>query len=295
MGLSVRAPHRQGATRPPIGAAPALREVREVMGIPVIVEVSEASVPAAAIGRAFSWLEAVEKMFSTYRPDSEISRINRGELALDDAPAAVRSVLARCEALREQTGGYFDISAATAGEGIDPSGLVKGWAVQGAGRLLADAGARGYCVNAGGDICLRGGPPGREAWQVGIQHPLQRMDVAAVLSLSSGAVATSGAYERGDHVVDPHTGRPPEGVLSVSIVGPDLALADAYATAAFAMGRAGAEWAAALPGYGAIVIFAEETIAYSKGVERYLVRTPRGERPGPSVTAQTLMSVGGRR
>ena len=89
-----------------------------------------------------------------------------------------------------------------------------------------------------------------------------------MLGLRAGAVATSGTYERGEHILDPHTGLAPEGVLSVTIVGEDLAVADAYATAAFAMGRAGARWAATLPGHGAIVILDDDTISYSAGVER---------------------------
>ena len=210
--------------------------------------------------------------FSTYRPDSDISRLNRGEIALADAHVSVQSVLRRCESLRRSTRGYFDVAApmASLGGGVDPSGFVKGWAVEGAGRLLSGAGANSWCVNAGGDICLSGAPAGCDCWRVGIQHPVERLAVAAVLGLRAGAVATSGTYERGNHILDPHTGRAPEGVLSVTIVGHDLAVADAYATAVFAMGRDGAEWAATRPRFGAIVIFDDDTISYSAGVEKYL-------------------------
>ena len=202
-------------------------------------------------------------------------------------------MLRRCESLRLSTRGYFDVAApmASRGGGVDPSGFVKGWAVEGAGRLLTRAGAENWCVNAGGDICLSGAPQGSDCWRVGIQHPVERLAVAAVLGLRAGAVATSGTYERGKHVLDPHTGRAPEEVLSVTIVGHDLAVADAYATAAFAMGRAGANWAATLPGYGAIVIFDDDTISYSAGVEAYLqdVNAPSGGTEGPAGLA-----VGGR-
>jgi thiamine biosynthesis lipoprotein len=182
--------------------------------------------------------------------------------------------------LRLSTAGYFDVSAPAAarGGGVDPSGFVKGWAIEGAGRLLRRARAERWCVNAGGDVCLSGAPHGQDFWRVGIQHPVERLAVAAVLGLRSGALATSGAYERGEHILDPHTGRAPEGVLSVSIVGENLADADAYATAAFAMGRDGARWAATLPGHGAIVIQDDHTISYSAGVERYL--QPAAAPPG---------------
>jgi thiamine biosynthesis lipoprotein len=248
-----------------------LRRIEEVMGMPVIVEVAYSEVDETDVDRVFEWLRFVDCTFSTYIPDSDISRINAGRLDLRDAHPVVRSVVSRCERLHRQTLGYFDIAAAGgAGRAIDPSGFVKGWAIEGAGRILADAGARNWFVNAGGDIRLHGAPPGAAGWRVGIQHPRERLAVAAVVELREGAIATSGAYERGEHVIDPHTGRPPAGVESVSILGSDLALADAYATAAYAMGRNGAEWAARLHGHGAIVIFDDGRIAYSAGVEKYL-------------------------
>ncbi len=182
-------------------------------------------------------------------------------------------MLRRCEELRQATRGFFDITRGR--QSLDPSGFVKGWALQCAARILDQAGAQRYCLNAGGDICLAGAPPGHDAWRVGIQHPRQKQALAAVLALHGGAVATSGAYERGEHIIDPHTGRPPTGVLSVTIVGSNLALADAYATAAFAMGAAGASWAARLPGHGAIVILDDDTISYSAGVERFLACEPK--------------------
>lgn len=249
--------------------------IEEVMGIPVVVEYTPSRGAPAAVERAFRWLHGVDATFSTYDPDSEVSRLNRGELALEHASVAVRRVLSRCESIKRETDGYFDI-AATAGDGVDPSGYVKGWAVQMAGEVLRRGGVESWFVNAGGDVRVEGGPDGEDCWRVGVQHPTERLGVAAVLSLDGGAVATSGAYERGAHVLDPHTGAPPSGVLSVTIVGPDLGVADAYATAAFAMGAGGARWAAALPGHGAIVIFEDETIAYSAGVERYLVDSTTG-------------------
>jgi len=251
---------------------PAIERVEHVMGMPVIVEVCDIGFDETVLDHLFAWLRFVDETFSTYRQDSDISRLNRGEIALADAHVSVRSVLRRCESLRRSTRGYFDVAApmASLGGGVDPSGFVKGWAVEGAGRLLRRAGAKNWCVNAGGDICLNGAPPGCDFWRVGIQHPVERLAVAAVLGLREGAVATSGAYERGDHILDPHTGLAPDGVLSVTIVGQDLAVADAYATAAFAMGRAGATWAAALQGHGAIVIFDDDTISYSAGAEPYL-------------------------
>ena len=189
--------------------------VEHVMGMPVRVD---GDIDAA---RVFGWLRWVDATFSTFRPDSEISRLGRGE-RFEPHPL-VRGVLDRCEELREQTGGWFD---ARAGGRLDPSGFVKGWAVE-----RAAAFGRGrFLIDAGGDVVLRG------AWRVGIRHPYERDRLAAALTLSDCAVATSGAYERGAHIVDPHTGLPASGPASVTVIDRDLGTADAYATAAFAAG-----------------------------------------------------------
>jgi thiamine biosynthesis lipoprotein len=198
----------------------------------------------------FSWFRYVDETFSTYKPDSEVSRIGRGELDLADASADVRWVLERCEQLRSETNGYFD---ARYGGALDPSGLVKGWSVDRAAAILDAAGVCEFAVSAGGDMRVRGG-----GWRVGIQHPIERDAVAKVLEADDLAIATSGEYARGEHVRDPHTGAAPDGVLSVTITGPDLATADAYATAAFAMGsRVAPHWVARLRGYAGLVILSD--------------------------------------
>ncbi len=235
------------------------------MGMPVVVDVRDQDVDDAVFDRVFDWLRFVDATFSTYKADSEISRINRGELELADAHETVREVLDRCEELRQETGGYFDARAPLPGL-VDPSGFVKGWSVDRAGAILDEGGARNYAVNAGGDMVLRGGALPDDRWRVGIQHPLLRDQIAKVVEANDLAVATSGTYERGDHVIDPHTAKPPVGVLSVTVTGPQLATADAYATAAFAMGEAGPHWTARLPrGYAAMTILADERVLSTPG------------------------------
>ena len=166
-------------------------------------------------------------------------------------------MLDRCEQLRLETDGYFRCAPASR-DVVDPSGLVKGWAVDRAATLLDEAGLRNYAVNAAGDMRLRGRAIPELHWRVGIQHPLERDQVARVIDTTELAVATSGEYARGAHVVDPHTRRPPAGILSVTITGPDLGTADAYATAAFAMGAERAiHWTARLRGYEAMTILAD--------------------------------------
>jgi thiamine biosynthesis lipoprotein len=224
-----------------------MHRVEHVMGMPIVVAVRDGDVP----DEVFDWFRHVDATFSTFKENSEISRIRRGELAVEDASDDVRRVLTRCDELRKETGGYFD-AAACSPDGLDPSGLVKGWAVDEACAILDGVGVGDYAVNAGGDIRTRG------RWTIGIQHPLDPQSIAKVVEGDDLAVATSGAYERGEHVRDPYTGTAPDGVLSVTITGPELATADAYATAAFAMGAQGAPgWTARLRGYEAMTILAD--------------------------------------
>ena len=226
--------------------------VEHVMGMPIVVEVRDGDVPEAV----FDWLRRVDETFSTYKHGSEISRLRRGELAEEDASADVRNVLRRCRELRDQTDGWFDVDAI----GLDPSGFVKGWAVDGAAAILDGTGSVDHAVNAGGDIRTRG------HWRIGIQHPLEPKAVAKIVEGDDLAVATSGAYERGDHVRDPRTGAAPTGILSVTVTGPDLGTADAYATAAYAMGpRRAIDWTARLRGYEALTILADGRVLATPG------------------------------
>jgi len=237
---------------------PGLRRVEHVMGMPVVVDVRD-EIDEDALERMFGWLHWVDATFSTYDEGSEISRLNRGELKLVQAHPEVREILGRCESLRLRTGGWFDAHAASP-DRLDPSGLVKGWSIDRAGVVLEEAGARNYAISAGGDIRVRGRAVPELVWRIGIQHPRERDQVVAVVETSDLAIATSGAYERGEHVLDPHTGLPPSGILSVTVVGPDLGTADAYATAAFAMGRAAPAWTARLDGYEAMTILADGSV-----------------------------------
>jgi FAD:protein FMN transferase len=194
----------------------------------------------------FAWLREVDARFSTYREDSEVNRVQRGELSPDAASADLREVLAACADLWRETDGYFDAYATGR---LDPSGYVKGWSVEVASARLADAGSVNHCLNAGGDVRARGRPGPDEEWRVGVRHPWQADKLCWVLTGTDVAVATSGTYERGLHVIDPHRGVPATELRAVTVVGPDLARADAYATAALAMGLAGLDWLARLAGY----------------------------------------------
>ena len=243
------------------------------MGTAVGIDVRDPGVGDAAVDKAFGRLRAIDARFSTFRADSEVSRYGRGEIGDDDLSDELREVLGLCESIRIRSDGVFDIRCHRADGILDPSGLVKGWAVEEAAAILQRAGARNFAVNAGGDIVVRGEPAPGRSWRVGIQHPEIREAMGAVLDIRDLAVATSGAYERGDHVVDARSGAPPTDLLSATVVGPSLTFADAYATVAFAMGIDGVRWVAALPGYEGCFMTTDHRFIWTEGFEPLLVRT----------------------
>lgn len=246
-------------------------DVAEIMGTVISVDVRDPAVDPAAIQDVFAWLREVDRRFSPYRPDSEVSRMMRGELAEAERSPDLRAVLELCESLRLTTDGFFDAGRHRADGRLDPTGLVKGWSVERGAGILEAAGARDFYVNAGGDVVARGSPEPGRPWRVGIRHPRIVDRVAAVLAIHDGAVATSGGYERGDHIVDPHTGRAPTGLASITVFGPDLAIVDAFATAAFAMGLEGATWVAGQPGYGALAITTDDRVVWTPLIDPLLV------------------------
>ncbi|MEU9833447.1 FAD:protein FMN transferase [Streptosporangium sp. NPDC048047] len=265
----------------------AVRHVEHMMGTVFSFDVrppygaGDAGTAGEAVAEAVAWLRRVDEVFSTYRPGSFVSRLDRGEIGPADCPPEVAEVLGLCEAVAETSRGYF---TARPGGRLDPSGLVKGWAIERASRILTRAGAVNHCVNGGGDVQLAGtAAPGRP-WRVGVAHPLRSGELATVVTgsdspagvmgppasgltgsvgngltdvtVSGLAVATSGTAERGAHIVDPRTGRPAAGLVSVTLVGESLTLVDAYATAAFAMGGAAREWVEGLDGVEAFAVTA---------------------------------------
>jgi FAD:protein FMN transferase len=242
-------------------AAPVvLRHAEQVMGTVVSFDVRASGGHDArlsqAIAEAVAWFHRVDAVFSTYRSDSQIERLARGEIALVDCDADVALVLALCDEIGRETGGYFDASFRGR---LDPTGIVKGWAVEYASQLLVNAGSTSHSVNGGGDVQTVGEPELGRPWRVGIAHPLHPGAFAAVAEVRGLAVATSGSAERGAHVIDPFTGGPATELLSVTVVGVDLTRVDAYATAAFAMGHRARGWLEELPGYEGFAIAPDGT------------------------------------
>lgn len=222
--------------------------VEQIMGLPVSVHVrgpgADSPAAANAVAGVFAELRAMDAIFSLYRPDSRLSALNRGEPVHDPL---VDAVIDLCEQARQRTGGYFNAYLPEPGGGtrFDPSGLVKGWAVERAAEHL-----EGYefYLNAGGDMTVRG------SWRVGVEDPAQPDRLLTAIEVVDGAIASSGTAHRGAHIVDPYTGDPAQGLRSVTVIGPSLTWADVYATAAVAQGPQAMTWLATQPGYEALLV-----------------------------------------
>lgn len=244
--------------------APALAQkawVEQIMGLPISIHVRghhaasrEAGERVAAV---FAELRRVDEVLSPYREESDLSRWERRELPLAGADPMLGEALRLCDEARERTEGWFDARGLPDPRDghprLDPSGLVKGWAVERAARYLAELPEAGWCLNAGGDVVLHA-PDDQPAWRVGIEHPHDPARVMRVVERRTGAVATSGSTHRGAHIVDPRTGRPATALRSVTVTGPTLLWADVYATAAVARGSSATGWLDGLDGYEALLV-----------------------------------------
>jgi thiamine biosynthesis lipoprotein len=236
-----------------------------IMGMPISLEALGPRVTPAALDAVRDWLTQVDQTFSTYKPDSEISRLNRGELKLAAVSAAVQEVLAECQRLQQLTQGYFDIQR---GDIIDPSGYVKGWAIKKGAELLEEHQIWRYCLEAGGDMQLRGPGPTDGPWKIGITHPLQPTRLAKVLYVAKGAVATSGTYKRGRHIYNPLTGQEVSDPISLTVIGASIDRVDALTTAAFCMGVEGLEFLHR-QGWEAMMVRADGRVVLTPGFGRY--------------------------
>lgn len=214
-----------------------MRATRLIMGMPITVDIVGAD-HAATIDAVFSHFENVDRRFSTYRADSEIGSINRANLAEAGYSEDMREVLALAEQTRRETGGFFDIRKPDGS--LDPSGIVKGWAIRNAATIVARAGARDFFIDAGGDIQSSGRNASGNQWSVGIRSPFDAEEIIKVVYPSGRGVATSGNYARGQHIYIPaDPDRPIDEIVSLTVIGADVLEADRFATAAFAMGKDG--------------------------------------------------------
>lgn len=245
-----------------------MRITRLLMGMPITIDVTGSDDDRATMAAAFAYFEAVDRRFSTYRDDSEISAINQGRLGAANYSAEMREVLALCEQTRRETFGYFDIR--TAAGTLDPSGIVKGWAIRNAAALIERSGSSDFYVDAGGDIQSSGHNGEGKTWRVGIRNPFDQAEIIKVIEPRGKGVATSGTYARGQHIYDPHArGTSIEEIVSLTVIGSDVLEADRFATAAFAMGRDGIAFVEQTPGLDGYLVDRAGQATFTSGFESY--------------------------
>ena len=237
------------------------------MGMPITLDIPGAT--PAALSCIFDYFAAIDERFSTYKPHSEISKINRGEITAAEYSAAMREVFALAAKTNAQTRGYFSIERPDGA--LDPSGIVKGWAIRNAAQLAELIGYTNYFINAGGDIASRGCDEQGLKWTVGIRSPFRHDEILKVLRPDGRGVATSGSYLRGDHIYNPHDPREAlRDVVSITVVGPDVYEADRFATAAFAMGVEGIAFIDALRDCEGYSIDAHGIATMTRGFEQFV-------------------------
>ena len=239
-----------------------------MMSMPITVEIVDVDASPQLISQVFDYFTYVDNKFSVYKETSEITQINQGLLKVADSSPDMQTVFRLADQTKMQTNGFFDINH----QGIiDPSGLVKGWAIFNAAQILISAGIKNCYVEAGGDIQVYGQNSKSQLWTVGIRNPFKPAEIVKVVQLRDQGIATSGTYLRGQHIYIPSSpGKIITEVISLSVIGPDIYEADRFATAAFAMGLKGVEFIENLPGFEAYQIDKDGKALFTSGFSNYV-------------------------
>lgn len=239
-----------------------------MMGMPITAEIVDQHATEETFNEVFDYFAHIDEKFSTYKSTSEITAINHGTLALGDASEEMQIVFAMCEETKTQTNGFFDIK--TPNGKYDPSGLVKGWAIWNAAKLLEKKGFENFYIDAGGDIQPHGHNADGKQWAIGIKNPFEQSENIKVIYADEEGVATSGTYIRGTHIYNPRAGNQPVSeIVSLTVIGPNIHDADRFATAAFAMGPSGINFIEQLPGYEGYIIDKNKIATMTTGFEKY--------------------------
>lgn len=236
--------------------------------MPITIEVIDKNVAEKDINEIFDYFTYVDNKFSTYKKTSEISKINKGILKKLQYSSDMKKILNLCKKTKRETDGYFDIE--NNGK-IDPSGIVKGWSIQNAAKLLKKKGFKNFYVEAGGDIQVFGKNKDGKNWIIGIKNPFNPSEIIKVLDIKNKGMATSGTYLRGQHIYNPHNKNGKiKDIVSLTVIGPNVYEADRFATAAFAMGRNGIYFIEKLSGFEGYMIDKKGIATLTNGFDNYL-------------------------
>ena len=244
-----------------------MKHTELIMGMPITIEIIDEGTKQQ-FNKLFAYFRRIDSRFSTYKSDSEIAKVNKG-LVRTKWSEELKSVLDLCEQTRLDTTGFFNIIR----DGkIDPSGLVKGWAINNASLLLIEQKIHNFYIEAGGDIQVHGYNRDKKPWTIGIRNPFNPDEIIKTIAVSSEGVATSGTYIRGQHIYNPFKpGEAIEDVKSLTVIGPNIYEADRYATAAFAMGERGIAFIESIAGLEGYMISSDKIATYTTGFEGYVV------------------------
>jgi FAD:protein FMN transferase len=245
------------------------KQTRDLMGMTITVEIADSFAKESEIDMVFAYFESVEKRFSVFKDDSEITLINKGKINQSQYSEYMKTVFALSEKTKIETNGYFDI--VTPDGKYNPSGIVKGWAIYNASLLLLEKGFKNFYIEAGGDIQACGINGQGTKWSVGIQNPFDPSQTVKVILLKDMGIATSGTYRRGQHIYDPYNeGKPLTEIVCITVIGPNVYEADRFATAAFAMGVQGINFIENLKGFEGYMINKDGMATQTSDFVRYL-------------------------
>lgn len=248
-----------------------MKQTEALMGTTITIEITDSFAAKNDINRVYADLENIESKFSVFKPDSEITLINNGKIMQRDWSKDIDLIFELAEKTKRETKGYFDI--VTPEGKYNPSGLVKGWAIYNASKLLIKLGYKNFYIEAGGDIQVYGKNREGNPWSVGIKNPFNQNQIVKVIYLKDKGIATSGTYIRGQHIYNPHNiEKPLNEIVSLSVIGPNIYEADRFATAAFAMGQQGILFIENLNGFEGYMISKDGIATETSGFENYTGR-----------------------
>jgi len=244
-----------------------MKKNKIIMGMPVTIEIVDQNVKKEIFNEVFGLLISIDERFSTYKKVSEITLFNEGKISDKYLSKDMKEVLSLSEKTKNETNGFFDI--AYNGK-IDPSGLVKGWAIYKAAELLHKNGFKNFYVEIAGDIEISGLNKDGKKWAIGIRNPFNKKENIKVVYLSNKGIATSGTYERGNHIYNPKDKKIANEIISLTVIGPNIYEADRFATAAFAMGIDGVNFIENLPGFEGYMIDHNGIATFTSNFEKYV-------------------------
>lgn len=245
-----------------------MKQTRLLMNMPITIEIVDMPENEVIFDEIYEYFCMVEDRFSVFRRDSEISKINSKKIKHPKYSHEMKEIFDLAEKTKRESFGYFDIER---NGRLDPSGIVKGWAVFQAAKKLQSLGVKNFYIEAGGDIQTSGVNDEGKMWQVGIRNPFNHSEIVKTVTLSGEGIATSGNYYRGQHIYNPLSSAIPLAeVVSITVIGPNVLEADRFATAAFAMGKDGINLIENKQGLEGYMIDQKQVATFTSNFERYV-------------------------